>query len=229
MSYFFKSLFSSREEPGIKLVVFDFDGTLADTRKLLINIVKKHVAKFNISLTGHLINVFGNAPLHDYLSITGIRNDLVKSVAKSIEEDFVSDYLKIKACKKFNVVKEIKIRKVIVSNNSTEFIDRILKNWRVNYFEKVLGADHFDNKVHAIKHLCNKYKISAEEVVYIGDKDIDVDVARKVGCYSVVVSNSTSWSPRKDIISKKPDYLIKDLGTLPEVIKLINSAQLSSI
>ncbi len=228
MSYFFKSLFSSGE-PGVKLIAFDFDGTLADTRKLLINIVKKHIAKFNISLTEHLLKVFGNAPLHDYLSFTGIRNDLVKSVAKSIEEDFISEYMNIKACKKFNTIKEIKIRKVVVSNNSTEFIERTLKYWRADFFEKILGADHFDNKVHAIKHLCNKYRISPEDVIYVGDKDIDVDVARKIGCYSVIVTNKSSWSPRKDIIAKKPDYLIKDLGTLQEVIKLINSVEISSV
>ena len=229
MNSFFNSLFSKRENPGIRLIVFDFDGTLADTRKLLINVIKKHIAKFNISLTGHLLEVFGNAPLHDYLSLAGIRNDLVKSVAKSIEEDFISEYNHIKSCKNFYLIKEISAKKCIVSNNSTEFINKTLVFWKANFFEKVLGADHFSNKIQAINHMRKIYGLSANEIVYVGDKDIDVDVARGVGCYSVIVSNKSSWSSRKEVIKKKPDYLIKDLGTLQEVVRLINSVQLSSI
>ena len=229
MSSFFKSLFSSRDEPGVRLVVFDFDGTLADTKKLFMNIVRKHVAKFDISLTEHLIKVFGNAPLHDYLSLTGIRNDLVKSVTQSIQEDFLAEYQNIKACKNFKFVKDIKTKKIIVSYNFTEFIEKTLNFWRADFFDSVLGADHFGDKSHAIKHLCKKYRISPEEIVYIGDKDVDVDVARAVGCYSVIVSNKSSWSSREEISLKKPDYLIKDLGTLPRVIELINSAKISSI
>ncbi len=229
MSAFFKSLFSSREEPGIRLIVFDFDGTLADTRKLLLDIIKKHIANFNISLTEHLLEVFGNAPLRDYLSITGIRNDLVKGVAKSIEEDFISEYRNISPCKNFTTIKEIKTRKIIVSNNFTEFIEKTLNFWRANFFDSVFGADEFLDKVHAIRNACGKYGVSPEEVIYVGDKDIDVDIARNVGCYSVIVSNKSSWSPRKSVLLKEPDYVIKDLGTLLEVVKLINSAQISRI
>lgn len=229
MSSFFTSMFSSRDSPGIRLIVFDFDGTLADTKELLLKIINKHIASFNISLSEHLLKVFGNAPLHDYLSLTGLRNDLVKCVAQSIEEDFVKEYKKIKACKNFIVVKDIKIKKVIVSNNLTEFVERTLNFWHANFFDRVIGADHFVDKIHAIKKLCKKYDVSADEVIYVGDKDIDVDVARGVGCHSVIVSSKTSWSSRKDILAKKPDYVIKDLGTLPEVIKLINSVQITSI
>ena len=210
-------------------MVFDFDGTLADSRKLILGVVKKHVAKFDISLTGHLIKVFGNAPMQDYLSLAGIRNDLVKSVTQSIEEDFTKEYRKIRACKNFSVVKDIKARKVIVSNNDTEFIEKTLHFWRANFFDAVMGADHFADKSHAIKHILKKYRVSAEETIYIGDKDIDVDVARKVGCYSIIVSNNSSWSSREDIMKKKPDYMIKDLGTLPEIIRLINTTKLSRI
>ncbi len=229
MTSFFSSLFSSRENPGVKLIVFDFDGTLADTRSLLIKIVKKHLAKFNISLTEHLLNVFGNAPLQDYISLAGIRNDFVKSVGQSIEEDFIVEYRNIKSCKNFYTIKDIPTKKIIVSNNNTEFVEKTLHFWRANFFDKVLGANHFKNKVYAILSLGKKYSISPDEIIYVGDKDIDVDVARNVGCISVIVSNKFSWSSRKDILKKKPDYLIKDLGTLSEIVNLISSTQITRI
>lgn len=229
MSYFFKSIFYSKEKPGVKLIVFDFDGTLADTKELLIKIVERHIAKFNISLTANLLKVFGNAPLRDYISISGIRKDLVNSVTQSIEEDFLEEYKNIKLAKNIYSIAEIDVKKVIVSNNITEFIKKTLSLWKIDFFEKVYGADRFMDKVHAIKNLCKRYRISPEEVLYVGDKDKDVLVARESGCYSVIVSSSIAWSSRKDIELMKPDFIISDLSTLPEILKLINSVQIPSI
>jgi len=65
MSGFFKRFFSGREVPGVRLIVFDFDGTLVDTKELLLRIVSGHLAKFNISMTKNLIISFGNAPLKE--------------------------------------------------------------------------------------------------------------------------------------------------------------------
>ncbi len=228
MSYFFKSLFSKKENQ-IKMVVFDFDGTLADTRKLLLAIVKKHLLKFNISLTGSLIKVFGNAPLKDYISLTGIRNDFVKSVAKSIEDDFILEYENIKSAKNIENLKEINCVKIIVSNNATEFIERVLGHWKLKFFDEVYGADHFTDKVIAIKHLAKKYNLSTDEIVYVGDKDKDVSVARESGCYSVIVSNKIAWSSKKDIEKMKPDFLIEDLSGLVKIIQHINMSEISRV
>lgn len=228
MSFFFKSLFSKNDE-CIKLIVFDFDGTLADTRKLLLQIIHKHLAKFNIVLTENLLKVFGNAPLRDYLSLAGIRNDLVSSVTKSIEQSFVKEYEKIKMAKNINFLSELDVKKVVVSNNNTEFIERVLRDNNIRFFEKVYGADHFTDKVHAIRSLCRKYKISTEEVIYVGDKDKDVFVAREVGCYSVIVSSKIAWSSRSEILAVKPDFLITDLKSLSKVVDQINVSEVASI
>ncbi len=229
MSYFFKRIFSLREQPRIKLIVFDFDGTLADTRGLLLGIIKKHLMKFNISLTGSLINVFGNAPLKDYISLTGIKNDFVKSVAKSIEDDFILEYEHIKSAKNIESLKHINCLKIIVSNNSTEFIEKVLNHWKIKFFDEVYGADHFTNKIVAIKRLAKKNKVSMDEIVYVGDKDKDVSVARESECYSVIISNKIAWSSRKDVEKMKPDFLIKDLSGLIKVIQHINMSEISSI
>ena len=229
MSYFFKRIFSLREQPRIKLIVFDFDGTLADTRGLLLGIIKKHLIKFNISLTGSLIKVFGNSPLRDYISLTGIRNDFVKSVAKSIEDDFILEYEHIKSANNIEILRNIKCVKIIVSNNSTEFIERVLENWRINFFDEIYGADHFTDKVTAIKHLAKKHKISLEEIIYVGDKDNDVSVARESGCYGVIVTNKIAWSSKKDVEKMKPDFMINDLSGLAKVVQHINMSEISSI
>lgn len=229
MTSLFRRIFSNREYPGIKLVVFDFDGTLADTRELMLRIIKKHLIKFEISLTKDLLRFFGNTPLEHYISMTGIPKDLVKSVCAGIHDDFYKEYKKIKPCKNFISVKDIKAKKVIVSNNITFFIEQSLNYLNGNFFNGVYGSDKFENKVQMINKLRRRYNLEKNEIMYVGDKDIDVDVARGAGVYSIVVSNKSSWSPRKDVVIKKPDYLLTDLSKILDVIRQINSEQLTSI
>ena len=229
MSYFFKRMFSLRERPGIRLIVFDFDGTLANTRELILRIVSKHLAKFNISMTKSLIISFGNAPLVDYISTTGMRKDFVRSVSASINDDFISEHKKVKPCKGLLSVKDMSIKKIIVSNNVTPFIEKTLGYLHADFFDEIYGSDKFTNKVNAIRLLCRKYRVSPDEVIYVADKAIDVKIARTVGCYSVIVSNKSSWSKRSEVVKEKPDYIISSLGKLPLVIERINMEQFAAV
>ncbi len=222
-------MFSLRERPGIRLIVFDFDGTLADTKELLLRIVSKHLAKFNISMTKNLIISFGNAPLIDFVSASGMRKDFVRSVSASMHNDFLAEYEKIKPCRGLKYVKSIPLKKIIVSNNITPFIEKTLGYLRADFFDEIHGSDRFTNKVNAIRLLCRKYRVSPNEVVYVADKAIDVRIARDVGCYSVIVSNKSSWSKHTDIVKEKPDYIIGNLGKLPLVIERINMEQFSTV
>ena len=72
MSSLFKRIMSKREEPGVELIIFDFDGTLVDSRELLLRIVRRHLLAFEVSLTKDLLRFFGNTPLDHYLSLTGL-------------------------------------------------------------------------------------------------------------------------------------------------------------
>ncbi len=229
MSSFFKRIFSPRERPGVRLIVFDFDGTLADTRELLLRIVSRHLAKFNISMTKNLIISFGNAPLADFVSASDLRKDFVRSVSASINGDFLSEYKKIKPCKGLTYLGNISIRKVIVSNNITDFIGKTLKYLRADFFDEIYGSDKFTNKVNAIKSLYKKYRISPNEVIYVADKAIDVSIARAVGCYSVIVSNKSSWSKHSEAARERPDYIIGSLGKLNRVVERINMEQFSIV
>ena len=222
---------SIKENVGIKLIVFDFDGTLADTRELMLRIIKKHLIAFEISLTKDLVRFFGNTPLEEYITLTGIPSKLVKSVCAGIHDDFSKEYHKIKSCKNLMAIKNINVRKVIVTNNVTFFVEKALNFLNANFFDKIYGVDKFspNSKPWIIDKIRKKYGFERNEVMYVGDKDIDVDVARNTGAYSVVIGSKTSWSSRKAIALKKPDYLISDLSKVLEIVRQINSEQLAPV
>ena len=229
MSEFFKSIFTRRENGGIKLIIFDFDGTLVDTRELLLRIVKKRLGEFNYELSKDLIKKFGDSPMDGFLKRTGLKNEMIKEIAKIIHDDYLKEHKKIKPCKNLFSLKDIEKRKIILSNNITPFITASLKFLQVDFFDEVYGGDKFTTKAKAIKKMIKKYGLAPEDIVYVGDRAIDVVVARGAGCYGVIVSNKSSLSPRKEILKKHPDFMIDDLGHLKKILLRLDSTKLAVV
>lgn len=199
---------------SIKLLIFDFDGTLVDTRNLILKIVRTHLGKFNYALTKEALQKFGDTPLEKFIETIGVEKKIIKIVSKLIKRDFFKEYNKVKACKNLDKIKKIKKRKIILSDNTKKFITESLEHLKLNFFDDIYGADDFKNKTVGMKKIIRKYKLNPKEVVYIGDRVVGVRVSKDVGCFSVVVYNKCSWGNKKDLLEANPDFIINDLKKL---------------
>ena len=207
----------------IKLIVFDFDGTLADTKKMLLNIIQDNVEHFNYKIDDNFIKHFGDKPLGATLKQLKVSEKVLPYLIDKIGFDFL-DYIKhVRPAKNIHQLKKINKNKVILSNSIAEFITVVLKRMHVNFFKEVIGSDNFNPKYKSFLKILKKYKVKPKEVVYIGDRAIDTVLARKIKCYSVIVCNKASWAYPHEIIASKPDYIISDLGKLKNIINRLDS------
>jgi len=207
----------------IKVVVFDFDGTLANTRELVLKIIKRHYGNFNYKLSKKVWATLGDDSLEGFIENSGIKKELVNLLAKLIKRDFLKEHKEITGCKNLKKLKRLRQRKIVVSNNTKGFINESLKFLRIDFFEEVYGANNFKDKEHCLRKILRKHKLKPMEMVYVGDRPVDVKVAKKVGCFSVVVSNRCSWSNRNSLLKEWPDIIVGDLGELKKVVKKLNS------
>lgn len=204
----------------IKLLVFDFDGTLADSRKILLNLVKKEIKNSEYRISKAFVKRFGDKPLNGILKMIGFGNNELDYYSREIHKDFFKNAGKIKACKNLKSLKKIRIKKIVLSNSIHKFISIVLRNLGVmKYFEHVFGADEFKNKVQEFRKIIKIYKIKPREIAYVGDRVIDAKLARKIGCYSIIILRKSSWSPRKDIVKARPDFIVSDLGKVKEIVE----------
>jgi len=205
----------------IKLIIFDFDGTLADSKKRLLGIVSR-----NLKQEGHKINRefekrFGDKPLKESLKGFGVKS--ASEIIKKIHEDFVKESGKIRLAKNIESLRKIKTKKIVISNNIKRYIAGVLKK-NSRLFDEIHGWPEFnENKIEEIKKILKKKKINPKEAIYAGDRVIDAKVARKVGCISVLVANKISWSPEDELLKAGADYIIPDLKELNKIINKINS------
>ncbi len=217
-------MINSKNKKILKAVIFDFDGTLADTKEIYIKTIIKHLVGQGISKNNYFerfIEHFGKR-LPEILKIMGIHESRIDDIAANIMSEVTEKALKkVKPAPHVHSIKNLKKKYnvIVVSNSFTDFLKKLIKKMKVqSYFNRVYGGDLFDDKAIFIKKTIKKMKLPPQQAVYIGDRDADVDVARKAGCISVIVSNKISWSSRKEIMKKEPDYVVRSLRDVAEVL-----------
>ena len=214
---------------GIKLLIFDFDGTIADTRHVYYTAMKEEL-KF-LRLKGKYIRKpwLSDKDIDKAIDVgLSLRKTLRKLGLSFIVSWFmhkkimfkIKKYVeKVKKCKDVDSIKQIKGEKILISNSLREFMMPIIKHFKLkSYFKEIYGADDFDDKAAFIKNYLKKRKIKKNECLYIGDRVADVKTARKAGCLSVIVTGKCAWDSRSEIIKAKPDFIIDDIAEVSSII-----------
>ena len=182
----------------IKFVIFDFDGTIADTlpfsfqkflemAKLLQieNLSDKQIIKEirSKSYQELLKGSFKKAWLKLPYVISMIKNmqvELEKKMANSKFFPGVKESL-------FDLKKE-GYKLVMISSNRKENIDKFIKFNKLNIFDFIHGKTDLFGKASYLEKFLRDYNLKKSEVIYIGDEIRDVEACKKVGIKMIGVS-----------------------------------------
>lgn len=213
----------------IKLIMFDFDGTISDARKLsydsLVEVLDRYGYDYDKKKAKKLMGIkmkeifLGlGIPIR---KIENIRKDFYVLMNKNAKKS-------IKLCVSVKPLRDLKKSKkykfIVVSNSHSSFIKNSAKILGVNkLFDRIIGAESFTTKDKMLKKLFKEYGVGARECIYIGDRFSDVEYARKAGCIAIAIYNSKSWSSKKELLGERPDFIISDFYGLKKVLKEIGS------
>lgn len=203
-----------------KLLIFDFDGTIVDSKEVYYKEIFKvmkplgykyhevdKAIDFGLSLKKTLRN-FGLS----WIMTIFFKRKIMKKVKEQANQ--------IKKCEDVDSIKNLKHEKILVSNSLNSFIKPILKHLKLKkYFKKIYGAEDFDDKAEFIKQYIKKNKLKPENCYYIGDRAKDVEVARESGCKSIIIFGKCSWDSKKEIIKQHPDFLVHSLKDINKILK----------
>ncbi|MGI6290856.1 MAG: HAD-IA family hydrolase [Bacteroidales bacterium] len=199
----------------IKYIVFDFDGTLADTFETTKEIIKSE---------------FKDATDEDFESFKdeGIRRMMKKKNIHVWELPKMIARVTSKMKNKENVqlfpevLKSLLIlsksyKLGIVSSNSKENIIQSLKKYNIqNLFDFVYSNSSIFGKHIVLKKMCSEYRINPSEVIYIGDEDRDIVAAKKVKIKIIAVT--WGYNSEKKLREENPDIIINSPKEIIEKI-----------
>lgn len=197
-------------------LIFDFDGTLADSLPLLIALFYE-ITKSEQQFSAAEIERLRNMPAQRVIKELGVplyrvprllihgRNQLTKHIDDLAAIDGIVPVVKKLHKKGFKLY--------IVSSNSTHNIQLFLDRYGIGaYFEHIYGGVGIFGKASALKSVMKREKLDRGSCVYIGDETRDIEAARKAG----VAAISVSWGFNgKQILQEyQPDALVDLPGDL---------------
>jgi phosphoglycolate phosphatase len=200
-------------------VIFDFDGTIADSLPVVIELFHKWSKRepFN----NEEIETLRDMTAKDVIKSVGVPLWRVPSLLARGRRDFTKYIGDIEIFKGVpEVIAELHNsghELYLMSSNSSENVHKYLKLHNIDqYFEGIYGSGLF-NKASAIRRLIKKNKINRKSCYSIGDETRDIDAAKKVGIISIAVD--WGFNANEILKSHQPDYLISKPTELLKLVK----------
>lgn len=211
----------------IKLIVFDLDGTIADSKATYLESIQIILSKYGHKFSQKQISdALGPKLRESLLNLKKFKAPVLRKICNEINSHVESLAPGIKpahyAAQVLRSISGGRKHSIILMTNSThKFAHNFLHNVRLEeYFDQILGAENFKNKVTAFHGLFKEFKVTPEETLYVGDKTSDYLIAQEVKCH-VLLTHTCSWD--KDKISKAPykEFLVEDLRGIVKLVTKI--------
>lgn len=192
------------------VLIFDFDGTLADTFELMVTvyhaIAKDHgLEEFSNEQLG-LLRGMSAREVIAYLKINPIKIPALLTQGRKLFFEHIREVQTFPGL--LAVLKVLKQRYVlgIVTSNETETVYAFLQHHQMDLFDFVYSESHLFGKGRVLKHLLQSYSLNASQVTYVGDEVRDIEAARESGVRSVAVT----WGFNTEAVlqSHAPDAVV---------------------
>jgi phosphoglycolate phosphatase len=194
-----------------KLIIFDFDGTLADTLGALMRISNRLAPEFGYLQIGdeQLANL-KYLSSWEIIKLSKVALWKLPFLIKRVKEEFPQEVRNVKlfpgVIELLNALKVQGYRLGIVSSNAEANIRALLnQNGIEHLFDFVNSASTF-GKGKAIAKLIRQYQCLKSDVIYIGDEIRDIQAARSIEIR--VVSVGWGFNAPLALIDRQPDLLI---------------------
>ncbi len=214
-------------ETAKRLIVYDLDGTLADTGADITQ------------SANHMLKVMERSPLSAEAVIPKIGRGLRQLVADCLETEdagliergmklyrehhvkHLLDHTQLYPSAEALLQHFAERKQAIITNKPNPFTMQILTGLGVaDYFSDVIsGNSDFPKKPDpsGLKSLLTKYRIKPAQTVFIGDSHIDVETAKAAGVLAVAVLHG--FGRRESLAASGPEQIVHNLEALLELVK----------
>jgi phosphoglycolate phosphatase len=208
-----------------KVIIFDFDGTLADTIDILLSITNRLSAEFGFkSATKEELAQLSNLNSWQILQYSGISIFKFPLLIRRLKAELRSEVPNIQLFPGIKeVILELKKRGfqlgIITSNSKENVLGALAKNGLQDTFTFIYSGSTF-GKHKVINKWLRIENIHTEKVVYVGDEIRDIDAAKKTGIKVIAVG--WGFNSQEALAAQNPDFLIE---RPQELIEIMNSWQ----
>lgn len=208
----------------VSTVLFDFDGTLADTFADGLEILNDLAGQFGFRpLLGDDVERARDMTTRQLMRFLGVPGRKLPSLShqgvKRLRSriDRIGPFPGVDAM--LRTLRDRGLRLGIVTSNSEENVSVFLKNHGIEYFEFVRSSSRLLGKARVIRQTMREFQFSVDETVFVGDETRDIEACRRVGMRCIAVT--WGYNSIKALEAQHPHRVVHDLADLPDVIAKI--------
>jgi len=199
------------EQKGKGVLVFDFDGTLADSLDMITKIynvlAKKHKYPSISPQKIEVLRGLSMVAIIAQLPISKIKLPFLYAEGKG---EFKKNLENLKPFPGLSTVLSELSKKYtlgIVTSNDSANVKKFLLNHKMDYFDFIYSDKSLFGKGKILRRVLKKYNFSKKNVVYIGDEIRDIDAAREANLK--IASVTWGFNSKDALSSNKPDFIVE--------------------
>lgn len=201
-------------------LVFDLDGTIADTSRDIANAVNYTREHYNLKkLTVNQVLTFVGSGIGQLIEDAILKDlkdtNVSKEEANKLTTDYYIEHL-LEQTTLYPGVRDLiynlkdTYNLTVASNKPLELTMLTLKALNItDLFKIVTGPETKGNpkpEIDMLEHIRDNLKVSPEKMLMIGDSSIDIQVAKNFGCASCAVT--WGFNSHSDLTKCSPNYII---------------------
>jgi phosphoglycolate phosphatase len=195
-----------------KALIFDFDGTIADTLEETRCIYNRMAGEYGLRTVAAedlaSLRDFSLSELLEHLDISKFRVPSLLARGTSMLRERISSIPMIPGLA--DVIPAMRKSSVIfgvLTSNSTQNVDLFLRSHGMReYFTFLSSTSKLTGKAKHLKAIRKTFSLEANEVLYIGDEIRDVKASQKAGIDCAAVT--WGFNSRESLTRSNPKYII---------------------
>lgn len=203
-----------------KTIMFGFDGTIVDSRDIVIQLYNNLAEKRNFKKINQLnVKFLSGLPIVERCKALNIPTYKIPYVAFYIKKNYkkflYSLNIRVGIIDVLNKLKENGFEICIISSNSKETIKEYLEINNINIFNIICSSKDLFGKHHIINRFLKKYNLDRKDVLYVGGEVRDIISCKKAG----IKIASVLWGYDScELLSKeKPDFIVNNPAELIDI------------
>jgi len=210
----------------VKTIIFDFDGTIADTLDSVVKIVNDHADHFEYRrVTKEDIPYLQGKKPKEILSHLGISIFRLPLWIKKIHSEINKEISNMRPTVNILPIlcelhEDEDYHLGILTSNTQENVKEFLVRNELNFFDFIRTGKSVFGKSHMINKIIKQRKVSKKEAFYVCDEVRDIEAGKKAGVKTIAVS--WGYNTKEALQKENPDYVVDSPEDLEKIILQTN-------
>jgi len=204
------------------VLIFDFDGTIADTFHYLIEISNRLSKEFGFKeIESDEIANLKDKSVHQAIRHLNVPLFKVPLIAAKARLELHKEISLVKPVEGLRDIlqqfRSLGLKMGILTSNSIDNVMGFLKNNEMDFFDIIHTTPKIWSKNRSLKTMTKENHLNCSHVIYIGDETRDIIAAQKAGIRSVAVT--WGYNSHKALKAHHPDHLIHSPQALLQLLE----------